>query len=225
MNRARPYACDSTGSAQSYHHRPHLYGPGTVFPLDEPEHSEKYLINVIRGRKLRRGGVQVVCGQGDVFASNSGDYKIGFTMLETDGIPPEWVRQANLMDEVWVPSRFNAGTFRRSGVTRPIYVIPLGVDRNYFHPAATHQCFDGVFSFLSVFEWGERKAPELLLRAFNAEFRSNEPAILTCKVLNIDLGVDISREIGNLGLDPNGGVSDGPNRLMSIYGGWRGLAG
>ena len=41
----------------------------------------------------------------------------------------EWVRQANQMDEIWVPSTFNAETFRASGVKRPIHVIPLGIDR------------------------------------------------------------------------------------------------
>ena len=56
-------------------------------------------------------------------------------MLETDGIPAEWVRQANLMDEVWCPSHFNVKTFRDSGVTRPIHAIPLGIDPGYFNPA------------------------------------------------------------------------------------------
>ncbi len=49
-------------------------------------------------------------------------------MLEVNGLPQEWVRQANLMDEVWVPSRFNKETFQLSGVRVPIHVIPLGVD-------------------------------------------------------------------------------------------------
>jgi glycosyltransferase involved in cell wall biosynthesis len=139
-------------------------------------------------------------------------------MLETDEIPSEWVRQANLMDEVWVPSRFNVETFQRSGVKRPIYVIPLGVDCNYFHPEINHQTFDDVFTFLSIFEWGERKAPELLLTAFNDEFRSGEPVILICKILNVDPGVDVKRDIANLGLNSGGGqIHVSLNQMIPTY--------
>ena len=77
----------------------------------------------------------MVYGQGDIFYRNFGGYKVGFTMLETDGIPAEWVRQANLMDEVWCPSHFNVKTFRNSGVTRPIHAIPLGNRSGVFQPA------------------------------------------------------------------------------------------
>jgi hypothetical protein len=60
-------ALDQKGVRLSYKY---VYGPGTVFPPAEPEHSESYLIKMIRGHKLNRGGIQVVYGQGDVFESN-----------------------------------------------------------------------------------------------------------------------------------------------------------
>jgi glycosyltransferase involved in cell wall biosynthesis len=126
-------------------------------------------------------------------------------MLETDGIPAEWVRQANLMDEVWVPSSFNARTFLASGVNRPIYVIPLGVDPNYFNPRILRYPLTGVYTFLSIFEWGERKMPELLLRAFNDEFQSGEPVILLCKSLSNDATVDVPTQVAALRLSPKGG--------------------
>jgi GT2 family glycosyltransferase len=179
----------------------YVYGPGTPFPLHEPDSSEpSYMINVIRGRKLDASRVQVVYGQGDVFQSNFGRYKVGFTMLETDGIPQEWVRQANLMDEVWVPSNFNARTFRQSGVLRPIHVTPLGVDPNYFNPKIAGHPLAGVYVFLSVFEWGERKMPEILFKAFSDEFRTEEPVVLICKTANSDALVDIHGQIASLEL-------------------------
>jgi hypothetical protein len=183
----------------------YAYGPGTALPVPEPEQSESYLIDIIRRRAIRTKGVHVVYAHGDLFRSTPGSYKIGFTMLETDGVPEEWVRQANRMDEIWVPSQFNARSFRTSGVTRPLYVIPLGVDQNYFNPRIVGQGIPGVFTFLSIFEWGERKAPEVLLRAFNEEFRRDEGVILICKSLNTDPGVDVRGQIAGLGLDPNGG--------------------
>jgi GT2 family glycosyltransferase len=201
---SRELACalDRQGVHVAYKY---VYGRGTVFPKDEPDASDSFLVNVIRARPLDARRIQVVYGQGDVFKSNFGTYKIGFTMLETDGIPAEWVRQANLMDEVWVPSSFNKRTFQNSGVTRPVHVIPLGVDPNYFNPGIIGHPLTGVYTFLSIFEWGERKVPELLLKAFNDEFRSDEPVNLLCKVINVDPGVDVRGEVASLGLDSRGG--------------------
>jgi len=82
-------------------------------------------------------------------------------MLEVDGFPEEWVRQANEMDEVWVPSEFNRQGLIRCGVRSSLHVMPLGVDPHHFHPrivAVPNPRRD--FVFLSSFEWGERKQPE-----------------------------------------------------------------
>jgi GT2 family glycosyltransferase len=201
-SRAFAAALDRKGVHVAYKY---AYGAGTPFPKEEPEQGESYLANVIRARKLDASRPQVVYAQGDVFERNFGSYRIGFTMLETDRIPEEWVRQANQMDEVWAPSDFNASTFRASGVTRPIHVVPLGVDPDYFNPRIRSSRLSECYTFLSVFEWGERKAPEILLRGFNQEFRASEPVILVCKILNVDPGVDVEAEIRKLGLDPAGG--------------------
>ena len=196
----------------------YVYGPGTVFPRNEPKSSDTYMVNVIRERKLEPSRIQVVYGQGDVFQSNFGSYRIGFTMFETDRIPAEWVRQANLMDEVWVPSSFNAKTFLESGVQRPIHVIPLGVDPDYFNPRILRDPLIGVYTFLSIFEWGERKMPHLLLKAFNDEFRSGEAVVLLCKTVNADPAVDVRAQVAALGLDPQGGrIHFSLNQMVPAY--------
>jgi GT2 family glycosyltransferase len=183
----------------------YLYGPGTAYARPEPEQSASYMINVIRGRRVNPSGVQVFYGQGDGFRTNYRSYKIGYTMLEVDGLPREWVRRANMMDEVWTPSSFNARTFKASGVERPVHVMPLGVNPAYFNPEIEGYHVPGVYTFLSAFEWGERKAPEVLLRAFNDEFRSDEQTVLVCKVYNMDASVNVPREVGRLGLKEGGG--------------------
>ena len=58
----------------------YVYGPGSPFRLEEPPHSDIYMVNVIRQRKIQPHQIQVVFGQGDVFERNFGAYKIGFTM-------------------------------------------------------------------------------------------------------------------------------------------------
>lgn len=185
----------------------YVYGPKTVFKVEENPAFDDYRLNVYAGRKKPlRPEIGVVYGQGDVFKRCAGRYKIGFTMLEVDGFPAEWVRQANKLDEVWVPSAFNRDAFLDCGLKRPLHVIPLGVNPDYFHPGITgYPNPMGEFVFLSVFEWGERKEPWLLLRAFNDAFRADEPVRLVCKVVNRDPAVSLKREITSLGLDEDGG--------------------
>jgi GT2 family glycosyltransferase len=200
-------ALEATGVRTAYRY---LYGPKTVFPVCEPAATGDHRLDVIRGRATprwpRRPGVAVVYGQGDVFAENRGRYRIGYTMLEVDGFPADWVRQANRMDEVWVPSEFNREGFLRCGLRRPVHVVPLGVDTDYFHPAVHgYRNPRGEFVFLSSFEWGERKEPWLLLKAFNEVFSAREPVRLVCKVMNRDSSLSLGEEIRRLRLKETGG--------------------
>jgi GT2 family glycosyltransferase len=196
----------------------YVYGPGTPFPLPEPSLNLSYMLNIIREREIQPDQIQVVFAQGDVFERNFGAYRIGFTMLETDRIPAEWVRQANLMDEVWVPSTFNVDSFQRSGVTRPLHVIPLGIDPDHFNPDITGYPLSDTFTFLSVFEWGERKAPEILLRAFNDEFSETESVLLICRVLNRDGDINIEREVERMNLSTHGGrIVFSVNEVIPYY--------
>jgi glycosyltransferase involved in cell wall biosynthesis len=186
----------------------YLYGAGTVFPVEEfrGQNSGINRIEVIKQRKPQKKAPHIIYGQGDAFETVVGQYRIGYTMLETTGLPAEWVRQCNLMDEVWVPSPFNAWSFRRSGVTAPLRVMPLGlIDTNYFNPKIKGYPLSEDYTFLSIFEWGERKAPEALIKAFNCAFRHDEPVVLLCKYSNSDLGVSPQKIIESLQLDPRGG--------------------
>jgi GT2 family glycosyltransferase/glycosyltransferase involved in cell wall biosynthesis len=184
----------------------YIYGPGTPQPNAEPSSSGDIVVDDIASRPLMSDAAHVAFGQGDVFHRNTGPFRIGYTMLEVDGLPGTWVDQANDMDEVWVPSQFNAETFRASGVKKPIGVMPLGFDPTYFHPGVTAPAREnGDFRFLSVFEWGERKAPEVLLKAFRDEFSKDEEVVLFCHVSNFDASVAIARQINDLRLRRQGG--------------------
>jgi hypothetical protein len=176
------------------------------------------LVNCVRSRKFGEAPIQVVYAQADVFEKNNGKVKVGYSMLEVTGLPLEWVRQANLMDEVWVPSQFNKDTFQESGVKVPIYIIPLGIDPAYFSPTIYSNKLKNTFTFLSNFEWGERKAPEVLLRAFSDEFSTAESVALVCKVNNFDGSVNVHREIDNLRLRKNGGrIVIAENAILQSY--------
>ncbi len=203
-SRAFLTSLETLGVRASYSY---VYGAGSPFPVEEPEGTGDYLLNVVAGRpKERKPPVSVVYGQGDVFDRNRGEYRIGFTMLEVNGFPDEWVEQANRMDEVWTPTSFNKEALIRCGVDKPVHVMPLGVDIQHFHPKIdSFPSPDGDFVFLASFEWGERKAPEVLLSVFSETFRAKESVALVCKVNNRDASVDLAAEIEALQLKPWGG--------------------
>jgi GT2 family glycosyltransferase len=179
----------------------YAYGPGTPLPLPDSDSGGDVWSADLRGRAPLGGATaQVSYCQGDCFFKNSGEHRIGFTMLEVDRLPPEWVRQANALDEVWVPSSFNVETFRESGVTRPIHIVPLGMDPGLFFPAEGARRLSRRFTFLSVFEWGERKAPELLLRAWSRAFSPSDDVLLVLKVRNRDGSFTVEERIAAAGL-------------------------
>ena len=166
------------------------------------EPPDNLLLDDLVKRRARLDVPQVALCQADAFGRVSGRTKVGWSMLEVTGLPPEWVAGCNAMDEVWVPASFNVETFRRSGVRVPIRVMPFGVDVDYFNPEITAFRPSTRFTFLSVFEWGERKAPELLLRAYLDEFKDSEDVLLLLSVFNRDPTIDVETEIGKLDLPP-----------------------
>lgn len=182
----------------------YVYGKNTPIPYGESGVSDDYRINVLRKRKFLKNYPQVVYGVADVFHKNSGRYKIGYTMLETTGIPADWVRECNRMDEIWVPSEFNARTFAQSGVKVPVYVMPLGVDCNYYNRSIVSYKKSSKYTFLSIFEWGERKAPEVLLKAYSKAFSGKDDVVLICKVNNGDSSISVENEVRKLDLPVDG---------------------
>ncbi len=193
---------EEIGAHPSYRY---VYGDGTPWPLPESQECGDYLLNVIHNRPSDPNDPCVVYGQGDVFLRASAQRRIGYTMLEVNGFPDEWVRQANQMDEVWVPASFNVEGLRRCGMRRTVRVMPLGVDVDHFHPRVKPLKLPYGFVFLTVLEWGERKSCDTILSIFNDEVRRSEDVVLICKVMNRDGSVDLHSEIAKLRLKRSGG--------------------
>jgi len=123
---------------------------------------------------------------------------IFFTMMETETIHPEFVRLCNAhSDEVWVPSKHNKRAFQNSGVTKPIYVFPLGIDETLYEqcenadlgvigPERTFvdllgkPVCEGInkFRFLSLFGWSYRKGPDVLIQSFIEQFDRRDDVTL-----------------------------------------------
>jgi len=133
---------------------------------------------------------------GDAAHHIAGNPRICHTMLECTGIPTEWVVQLNEMDHVFVPSNFCAQMFEESGVIpTKISVIPHGVNSEIFKPGLKPLSLPvKEFSFLSVFEWTERKNPEALLEAYIETFYKNPDVTLILKTYSSGI-YDIRKSI------------------------------
>ncbi len=180
-----------SGSARAFvlglHERGVAVRPLFIYGADEDEqviagHLHPR-IKALQAQPLRFDVPQVVYAPADRFSKNSGSYRIGFTMLEVDRLPPMWVEQSNAMDEVWTPTTWGADVMRASGVERPIHVVPLGADTTVFQPlSAPRTHLEDRTVFLSVFEWGERKGWDILLRAYRAAFKPSDLVLLLLKI-------------------------------------------
>ena len=113
-------------------------------------------------------------------------YNIGFMAWETDRLHPKWAASIEAVNEVWVPCQWNKEALERSGVTKPITVIPHGIDPNMFDGADSNSfSIDGLnkdtYKFYSIFQWNSRKNPEGLLRSYFNTFTPGEDVALVLK--------------------------------------------
>ncbi len=98
---------------------------------------------------------------------------------------PEWANIINRSrGEFTVPTKAIKNLFTWNGIAKPISIIPYGVSEMY-KPAETKEDLEE-FVFLSVNSWtgneGDRKGTDLLIKAFDQEFKDDEKVKLLLKI-------------------------------------------
>jgi glycosyltransferase involved in cell wall biosynthesis len=109
---------------------------------------------------------------------------INNVVFEPEPIHNEWIDLMNDLDGVFVPSTHNANVFRKSGIEKPIFIHPHGVDLSVFKPEGNKiklNLNDDYFYFLSVGTWSYRKALPELLESFWKEFSLEDKVCLILK--------------------------------------------
>ncbi|HTW82744.1 MAG TPA: glycosyltransferase [Candidatus Sulfotelmatobacter sp.] len=130
-----------------------------------------------------------------------------YTMFECDDVPGLWVRTLRELDQVWVPSTFNLETFAQAGVpAEKLRLIPIGIDTPLFAPDGPQLELPNRrrTAFLSVFDWNERKGPDVLLRAWARAFGPDDDVVLYLRTGRSTVGAHGGPldEVRGLGLDP-----------------------
>jgi glycosyltransferase involved in cell wall biosynthesis len=107
---------------------------------------------------------------------------VGYTVWEVDALPEHWPRLLDIADLVLVPSRFNEDVFARSGVTRPVRVVPH-IRRHAWSATALDDAArvrkrlripQDHFVFYTIGAWDPRKALPEVIDAFAREFGAQE---------------------------------------------------
>lgn len=117
--------------------------------------------------------------------------RVGFPFFELAPLTPEEVYHANKMDVYVVASEWAKEVAINSGVTTPVKVVNLGVDREIFHPAPTELSktpFGRATVFFNVGKWEVRKGHDILLSAFNKAFSPTDNVLLRMCCSNPFLG-------------------------------------
>lgn len=130
----------------------------------------------------------------------AGRYRIGYWYWEADRLPKEWSYAFDLVEEVWVATRFVKRAVEQS-TTKPVYVMPSPIELEPAPPSSKSSfgLNDDVFWFLITFDFNsfvERKNPYAAIRAFQAAFRDrNERVGLLIKSINGDTRRDKVRAL------------------------------
>jgi GT2 family glycosyltransferase len=123
--------------------------------------------------------VAIVCAPGQTQASARGRYRVAIVFSEWRQPPAAWAEHYNKFDLLIAPDAFQAEAYRSIGVTTPIEIIALGVDREYCHPRVPAKPNpNGRYVFLSTAESLSRDAPDRVVQAFRRSFRADEPVEL-----------------------------------------------
>jgi glycosyltransferase involved in cell wall biosynthesis len=123
---------------------------------------------------------------------NKGKKIIGYTTWETNVLPEKWVKSINEeVSEVWCPSNYNLETFKNSGVTIPIKVVPHVflekplLDKKdillYDTSGQVIEFKNDVYTFYTIGEFNERKGIDDTINAFCQTFTSNDKVRLIIK--------------------------------------------
>jgi len=109
---------------------------------------------------------------------------IGYTVWETDKLHSDWSGWMNKYDAVMCSSDWNAEVFKNSGVTKPIFSVPHGIDLTgleNINPYTLSNIGKDTYKFYNVFQFTERKHPIALIKSYWYAFQKGEDVALILK--------------------------------------------
>lgn len=139
------------------------------------------------GRPMDPAPIQIHCGRADgVRILKDRTVALGSMVVEGNLLTPQQIGACRACDAVLAPSRFCASAMLGSGIPRRrVHEFPYPLDESQWNvgvaPAARPEQSRGLFRFLYMNTWHERKGYDLLLRAWWQEFSADDGVELVVK--------------------------------------------
>lgn len=97
-----------------------------------------------------------------------------FPFFEIDKLTDREKHHLNYSDFIFVASRWAKKVLENNGITKPIYVAPLGVDLDVFNRKPKIRIEKDKYIFFHIGKWEVRKAQDFLLQAFSMAFKPSD---------------------------------------------------
>ena len=97
-----------------------------------------------------------------------------FPFFEIDTLSKKEVHNLNYSDYIFVASSWAKDVLIQNGVTKPIYVAPLGVDMDIFYEPDKIKIEQDNYIFFHIGKWEHRKSQDILLKAFDSAFSQDD---------------------------------------------------
>jgi glycosyltransferase involved in cell wall biosynthesis len=97
-----------------------------------------------------------------------------FPFFEIDTLSDKEVHHLNYSDYIFVASSWAKKILINNRVVKPIYVAPLGVDTSIFYELNKIKIENDNYIFFHIGKWEQRKSQDILLKAFDKAFSTND---------------------------------------------------
>lgn len=111
--------------------------------------------------------------QFDLLTHTGNSKYYAFPFFEVDTLQDNEKYHLNFPDGIIVSSQWAKQVLINNNITKPIYVVPLGVDSNIFHPVVKSKT-NNTYVFCSIGKWEKRKAHDTIIECFNKAFNEND---------------------------------------------------
>lgn len=154
-----------------------LFVLGQGVMVDNPVHQKTMIKMLGNARKYNpEAPCLKIWHQHDLAARvGRGDY-YAFPFFEVDKLFEWEIYGLNNTDGVFTASEWGKKVLQENGVTKPVYVAPLGVDGEIFNNNSIklEKSEDDPYVFLHIGKWETRKGQDFLLKAFEKSFDIND---------------------------------------------------
>lgn len=115
-----------------------------------------------------------------------GKRNIAVCCWETDKIPVYWAITLNAFDEIVVPCQANEKAFRDSGVTKPIHIIGMPIEKDRYSLEGVEPLFIPEISeettiYYNIAQWSHKKGIDAAVRSYFLAFQGQENVLLVLK--------------------------------------------